>query len=286
MSASMLRRLAVALVRNYPRPWREKYAGEVVELLEASPVRVRDVGELARGLALERARELIESDERPGRTAAILTWMNPLFALTFMAMAWGLGRGLLSLTGPWSEAGADLAGWAVAFSLIEVPLAWSAVWLVRRRRRGPGPSPPSSLPQPPWPPRPPGWVSATGLPVLFILFTLIAWADLSPWDHPHRPDFVVYLDALWWMWMWGYQIGWLSSSFLPGSRMLQALARVAGAENQLKSAERWVEGCHTMIAQGVPSPLNEAQALVDRWTAQHAEALEHLHEVGYRARFE
>jgi hypothetical protein len=261
MSASMLRRLAVALVRNYPRPWREKYAGEVVELLEASPVRVRDVGELARGLALERARELIESDERPGRTAAILTWMNPLFALTFMAMAWGLGRGLLSLTGPWSEAGADLAGWAVAFSLIEVPLAWSAVWLVRRRRRGPGPSPPSSLPQPPWPPRPPGWVSATGLPVLFILITLIAWADLSPWD-------------------------WLSSSFLPGSRMLQALARVAGAENQLKSAERWVEGCHTMIAQGVPSPLNEAQALVDRWTAQHAEALEHLHEVGYRARFE
>jgi hypothetical protein len=57
------------------------------------------------------------------------------------------------------------------------------------------------------------------------------------------------------------------------------------AEHELKAAHMWVEGCKTLIAQGVPSPLDEAQALVDRWTGQRDEARARLHNVGYRARF-
>ena len=55
---------------------------------------------------------------------------------------------------------------------------------------------------------------------------------------------------------------------------------------RIKWAQRWVDGCNTMIAQGVPSPLAEAEAQVDRWSRDRETALSRLQQLGYRARFE
>jgi hypothetical protein len=87
----MLRRLARAIVYRYPPPWRERYADEVLALIEDSPVRFGDLGELVRGLIVERARALIEDADHPRRTGAILGWMQPLFALGCVATGWGIG---------------------------------------------------------------------------------------------------------------------------------------------------------------------------------------------------
>ncbi len=55
--------------------------------------------------------------------------------------------------------------------------------------------------------------------------------------------------------------------------------------DQVKAARQWVDGCQTMIAKGVPSPLEQAQAQLDRGLQDRDVAIEQLHQLGYRARF-
>lgn len=87
----MLRRLARSLVMTYPQPWRDRYGDEVLALIEDSPVRFRDLGELVRGLIVERARALIEDADHPTRTPAILASLHPAFVIGFLAAAWVVG---------------------------------------------------------------------------------------------------------------------------------------------------------------------------------------------------
>ena len=89
-----MHRLATSIVRRYPQPWRERYEDEVLELVAAAPVRLHDLGELARGLIVERARALIEDADHPKRTARILSSILPAFVITFMVVAWMIGAGL------------------------------------------------------------------------------------------------------------------------------------------------------------------------------------------------
>jgi hypothetical protein len=42
------RSIALAIVRRYPKPWRDRYEAEVSALIEDSDVRVCDLGELVR----------------------------------------------------------------------------------------------------------------------------------------------------------------------------------------------------------------------------------------------
>jgi hypothetical protein len=64
----MTSRLARAIVEHYPLAWRERYADEVLALLDDSQVRLIDLFELARGLFVERAKSLIEPVEHPTLT--------------------------------------------------------------------------------------------------------------------------------------------------------------------------------------------------------------------------
>ena len=64
----MMTRTARVVVRLYPFAWRERYADEVLALLDDSHVRLADVFELSRGLIVERAKSLIEPAEHPTLT--------------------------------------------------------------------------------------------------------------------------------------------------------------------------------------------------------------------------
>lgn len=198
----MLRRLARALVLKYPQPWRDRYGDEVLELLDDSPVRFSDLGELVRGLIVERARALIEDADHPHRTAAILGWTLPMCVVLFMLFAWGAGAALRT---------------------------WQA------------------LPQP--------------------------------------PAFDSWINACWNVFYQGFAAGILSAAFWPRRRLLQTLVRIKAVEAALASARTWVDGCRTMIAKGVPSPLDEAQANVDRLSKEREDVMAQLQGLGYRVRF-
>jgi hypothetical protein len=102
MRSRFLRRAAAALsrrvVHGYPKPWRDRYAGEVLALLDDSPARLRDVVDLTRGLVVERARATFEPGDRPTLLATVV----------FVA---GFVRAVTLATPP------ILCGWAVQYWL-------------------------------------------------------------------------------------------------------------------------------------------------------------------------
>jgi hypothetical protein len=268
----MIRRLAHALVHRYPQPWRERYDAEVHALIDDSPTRLRDLCELFRGLLTERARELVSADDRPGRTAIILVLVHPAFAVVWLGLAMAVGFALRSLAGPMSETAQDVVAWGlVSFVIVMVTM----LLVLQFRRR--------SLPI--TEPTLPAWAGAVLLPCLLVAVASAAWGDLLGLTRgydPILPDWtyvlvraVIYVSI----------VSELSSSLWPGRRMLQAFGALEFAEQQITSNQRWVEGCHEMIAKGVASPLGEAQAQVEHWTRERDAARERLHALGYRARF-
>lgn len=264
----MLRRLARAIVLRYPQPWRERYEDEVLALIDESPARTRDLGELIRGLFVERAMALIEDADHPPRTANLLGALQPLFVIVFMATAWGVGVGLREwpATLPTVVNG---IGMGVTIACLFATLVMKFV-LLRRHRWEYG----SPIPSP--------WVGLTLLPFFFVGIVLCAWggwADLTPASTPP------WVRLLIWGFILGAEIAELSSAFWPGRRMLEAIGRLSGADAQIKTARQWVDGCHTMIAKGVPSPLDQAQAQLDEGIRKRELALAQLHQLGYKARF-
>lgn len=65
-------RIARWLVRHYPKPWRERYAGEVLALLDDTTVQWQDLVDLAYGLLIERVRSILEPGARPTLTLAMM----------------------------------------------------------------------------------------------------------------------------------------------------------------------------------------------------------------------
>ena len=98
-----IRAWAHAIVRRYPLAWRERYEAEVGGLIDDTPIQFRDLGELLRGLFAERARELLMSDEKPGRTARIVGFATPIAGVLFIGAAWVMSYGIGKLTGPWPD---------------------------------------------------------------------------------------------------------------------------------------------------------------------------------------
>lgn len=265
--ASLTQRVAVRLVRMYPQPWQERYGDEVLGLIEDAPMRVKDVGEIARGLLVERAREMVAADDRPGRTAAVLGALKPAFAITFASAAFGLSEVLRQSHSGLLRELEPVGLWARALSV----LGWLTVEVVCwvRRRSQPGPFP-----------RPFPVLAGLILLPLFFVGAALAWYGSEPAGS--IPSWVLFLNRTY---VSAIGSARMSSGFWPGRDMLRALQHLAGVEEQVKGAESWVEGCHTMIAQGVPSPLDAAQANLDRWTHERDEALERVRHMGYRARF-
>jgi hypothetical protein len=85
---------------------------------------------------------------------------------------------------------------------------------------------------------------------------------------------------------WGVTAGSLLSCLFPGQALLREFAHLTYAEGQIRANEIWVQGCHDMIAKGVPSPLGDALAQVEKWKVERDSARARMKELGYRARFQ
>jgi hypothetical protein len=228
---------------------------------------------LTRGLLVERARELLSADDRPVRTGTMIALLKLAFVLSFIAGAIGLGLGIRRMTGPWSDSAREIG--TVMFML------WVIVYFValfRARRK------PWSSSEPPYDP-------ATGAVLLASLFASLAFVvagQLLASDDPSlHGGFAWYSVYSPWTNLFLYTnfLTDLCASLWPSRQLLRSFAELRGAEQQLRSGQQWVDGCHEMIAKGVPSPLAEAEAQVVLATRRRDEIKERIHSLGYRARF-
>jgi hypothetical protein len=264
-----MKRLASFIVRRYPVPWRERYEDEVLALIEDSSLRLHDVGELARGLIVERARALIEDSDRPSRTAAILRSLKPMFVLTFVGSAAASGFILRHWHGPLSP----LIGEIGMFGLVAFGLMAMLAQIVSQHRRSVNHQPI------------PFWATVSVMPLAFVGFVLYTWAG---WPGSGSGQFTVSggLRMLTWGLIYANATGHMTSSIWPGAKMLQEIEKLAGADRQIKLARLWIEGCETMLAKGIPSPLDQAQAQLAEGERNREQALEQMQKLGYRARFQ
>jgi hypothetical protein len=259
-----VRAIALAIVRRYPKPWRDRYEGEVSALIEDSDVRVRDLGELVRGLVTERTRELLSDDVRPKRTAAVLNWMPAIFIALLTAAAAGAGLMLRVLANPLPP----VAGVTV-LALVNLTGVVVYTLLVLRGRRNPQARQ--------WP----AWLTAVVVSSWFGLTVLIAWGGISNLFSSDLQGWARMLQC----WVWAVLLMEMATKIVPGRQMLQALTDLNYAEEQIQMNEAWVRSCHEWIAKGVPSPLAQAESQVERYARERDDARERLARLSYRARF-
>jgi hypothetical protein len=261
----MTSRLARAIVRKYPAAWRERYEDEVMELVNAAPIRLGDLGELLHGLIVERWRELVTADDAPRRTQLFLGLLGPSVILATILLATAVGRGLTMWIGLWPSEWVAVGEWTL-FSLFLVHVVVSTRWLFRRL---PAPAGPSLL---------------AGLLSLFVIVALAEWGDIIRFEGSQNvmPVPVTWRRVLF-FWMVG--IG-LTRGRWPDKSILDAIDQRHACDEQLRLARAWVEGCHTTMASGLPAPLAEAEAQVERLQKEQEEATAGLAAKGYRAKFQ
>jgi hypothetical protein len=268
----MMRRLSIALVSKYPQPWRDRYGDEVLELLRESPARLSDVSELFRGLIVERARALMGDSDHPKRTGWILASIQPMFTVLIVLSAIGVGAILQSRKPPVSDI-AELTAWGAA-SLIFLYIAF---FIRRRWRLG-------------WQnPHLPICSAATGfasLPIVFAAIVILEWTQWGGAFRVDEPQWATVVRVCNRLWIYGHAVSNLSSALWPGRQMLTTLGQLEALEEHVKSAEKWVAGCHEVEALGLTSPRDEAERLLAQRICERDEVREQLNALGYRARFE
>jgi hypothetical protein len=258
MRSGFLHRAARRVVRGYPQPWRERYEGELLALLEDSPARQRDVIDLMRGLVVERARSTFEPGDRP---VMVTTLVSLAAVVRFVAIA----------------APPVLAGWAARYWFGPPPrgverfaLAASGVVvltfiLLSARTRSPA--------RMPWEPRKvlSNRLGRVYLGLAMPLAFLLSWTSTGALQN---------LQQLWWFFpVWDHFVArhpWQVE-------MARALHFLRTAQNQMKWAQMELQRCANLVAEGVPAPLQEARDAIERLTRQQDEALATLHGLGYRA---
>ena len=266
----LIRRLAQAVLHRYPRAWRERYEEEITALIDDTRLEWRDVAELVRGMLAERARELVQSDERPKRTAFVLSAVRFAFGVAFVGSVVAFAGLIRRLTGVLPES----TGQIIVLGMLPLFVAFLVVlWRIRRG--------PPFRPQPPYP----AWATFTMLPLWFLLLTVMAWAlDWSPRESSILPGWLGYLPSISNLFWLGVVAVGLASGLLPGRQLLFTFSQLTVLEDQLRSARQLVDGCHEMIAKGVPSPLSAAESELDRVTRGRDAARARLYALGYRAR--
>jgi hypothetical protein len=270
----MMNRAAAAIVHRYPGPWRERYEAEVLALIEDSPVRFSDLGELVRGLIVERARALIEDADHPRRTAAILGSVHLVFVALLAVWAWSAGvllRRAYPLPTPLEFIGPSVKLlWLITF------------WPVALRRLLGRSTGPGALESPVFSPR----TGLALLPVAFLIMVLVEWTYVPRSSAVLISPAFDYWMSVWMnVWFQGISAGILTASLMPRRRLLQALTQVALLDERIASAQTWVDGCRTMIGLGIASPEEVAQAAADRLRRERDDVMAQLQSLGYRARF-
>jgi hypothetical protein len=251
----VLTRVAHAIIRRYPQPWRDRYEGELLAFIEDFPPRLRDVIDLARACIVERARALIEPADRPWVFRALVVTVQVSVRLGALVVALTIGTWLTATLGPPpSPLGYAIVGiWFVVFG--------TGFWLFMRGLRSQRGAPIWTRPRLPL-----GWAA-----VFAAATSLVFWIDLPS-------------GALQWFIWFHISLMWpLGQS---GKHTIETLARLGGIREQLSWARKELTRCETLASQGiVTADLDRARAEMARLEREQDEVMQELRGMGYRARF-
>jgi hypothetical protein len=261
MRSGLLQRAARRVVRGYPPPWRERYEGELLALLEDSPARLRDVFDLTRGLIVERARALFEPGDHPGVLATLAAVAAFARGLVIAAPPILAGLATREWLGPAPRA---VERFAIFASLVFICVL-VAVRVLRAHLPGvfePG-EPRARLSQ---------WAGLVYLGLAIPIAFLLSWSS----NHV--------LQALNPLWMFAPVWDRLAVRRPWQVEIARAIHNLRSAQQEMKWAQMELQRCEDLVAEGVPAPLQEARDAIERLARQRDEAMATLHGLGYRAR--
>jgi len=272
----MMSRLAASILRRYPAPWRERYEDEVLALMEDSPVRLSDLGELIRGLLVERAKALIEPGDSP-RLSAFVFWS--IAALVRVAPSLSLILGAAALA-EWARQDLGIPSENVTVAGLTVLLVvmigfhWRK-WKTRAEHKWIGPVKHLF----------PATVRVVMLCALFVGTFMMQVGDEGWEPNSQFLHFVNRWYRLWWCIAIAYP---LTSAFWPWKPMLDAFSQYHSAVRELHWAQMEVDRWNTLIKEGVSAEqgMTNAEIARDRIVRRRDEAAAILHGYGYRARFQ
>ena len=260
--------LARALIGRYPRAWRDRYADELLALIEDAPPRWRDLLDLWRGSLTERTRSLIEPAAYPRLSvAAVILARWVLLPAAIVGVAFALGLTLSATAGRLDETAFELATEA----LFVLFLGTAIGYLARGLKGALAGSPRWSL----------------GLPGrLIFLSTWTGLIVLQTWADQLRGGYQI--------WSWVFSAAWTSNLVLNRlpirtvHELKDTVEKLMLSREQLSWARMELTRCETLSAQGASNAaeLARAQTELSRWQTLQDEAMGTLRQMGYRARFQ
>lgn len=258
---SRLSRLARAIVRRYPKAWRQRYEIEIAGFIEDAPAGWRDVLDLARGCVVERARAFIEPEAHPTRAWMLLGVARFVPAVAFYGLLVGLAAVLRDSVPPPPSS----VQWAALLSIFPLMAVGFRTLL-----RAPN--------YPTWGPAcrvPPRWGIATWLALFSLSLVVVFWSD-PPGNPPSRLGWFGH-DTLHWF-IWPQPIRKALDLYWPaGLRLSWKLMRIGGLREQLGWARMELRRCESIGAGGVESAdLVRAREEVARLERELASALADL----------
>jgi len=269
-----MRKLARVIVSRYPAAWRERYEDEVMELIDAGPVRLGDVCGLLRHCITERVLALYE----PGRHIsayrfisgmALLTYISVLFlALAAVgAVPFGLGYLLRLAAGP------IVSDWMYlpTFLLFVVPVVWlhRLKW-IHLKAGTPLPALARRL----------HWLAVGG----YAMFSLLAGIEVGPDLSLRALQFPIIHS---WFLMQMLLPDNLDGLRWPGMGLFETLGQLRSVRYDLRWARMELDRCEGLYAGRDPGPeLRAARVEMERLQTAEQTALSELDAVGYHARFQ
>lgn len=263
----MLRRLARAIVDRYPQVWRDRYADEVIDLIESGPVRLYDVGELFHGMLVERVRAAIDV-ERPSVAMAKLNAYKTMSVIATLVTIQACGWTLRYLWPVYDER-LDVALYLILAFYLLLFAFWLTHTLLQRRKAADDRRPF------------PVWAALVALPLHLAAASVYLWVALI-----NANDTEDYLLAFYHS---SYGVSLIAVFLLmhiwPGRRLVNAIVEADGAVNAVRGAEYQIVNCREWIAKGVPSPVADWERELVVRIEKRDVALARFKAMGYRARF-
>lgn len=271
-----MKAFARLIVRCHPKPWRARYEEEMLALLAANPVRVRDLFDLFKSGVTERVLSWYEPSWHIARfrlitCLVIIACVAAVLAAMAAATAgpWAAGRAVDARFGPLPQSVYEVAEWLQVLLYVVVYFFWFQLFRVRMGRG----NPPESR-------RPLDlrlfWSAVVA--AMFISFLSGATPDNSSppsWSFGFVP-LILLLDAL-----DPSEIRW------PGGDLLNALGRHRQAQYDLRWARMELTRCEGLYVGREAGPeLRAARGELERLLGEEARAVADLDAMGYHARFQ
>ncbi len=260
-----MKALARWVVSKYPQAWRERYEGEVLDLIASGPVSVAEAGELFRSMLVERVRAGIDVNQ-PQRAVARLRATK-----AYIVLGGWLCSALLAGLLRWWRPMTDPEAWWLAGTLLGYAAALIVAWVMSGAPI-PGRGGLASVI--------PVWAAALCVPVQIGLVGLYGWAALSDGEATiwTRGSSALLHTA----YFHAFALTWLVIQIWPGQKLAETLTEYDAIQKGEAAARTFVASCEEWIAKGVASPLQEAQRSHDEWIKRLESVETRLKALGYR----